>query len=426
MAILLATICNMRPPQPSGLVEINLGTGSRKTIALGLTERVLTCTGLAADEHSIYVLSETESLRFFLSVLRRNDYAVDYIQELPGVRDGHSIALSGRTLYIVSTGSDEVQAYELSDRKLMPRGVAWRASEAQRDTHHLNAIAVVEGELLISGFGEKTGQTWSSAMNGYMFNASTGKYAARAVYQPHSICAADGEVYMCESARGRVITLSGMQWQIGGYLRGLASMAKGRMAVGFNVTRKVSKSTGIENNPGDPGAKSGECGIGVYDLTNKEPHLLAQIDLSEHGNEIYDLLCLNPLSAEGLEQKGVSPRNRSQLDTTQDWQQENLLLHVQLTEFAHMLSERQKELDAAKLELESTRDLRQENQFLQSQLVEVTHALSETQKELEIAMHELESREQAVFDARTALKELHASKSWRLTAPLRKIRKMLG
>jgi hypothetical protein len=290
----------------------------------------------------------------------------------------------------------------------------------------LNAAAVVEGELLISGFGEKPGQTWSSAVDGYMFNASTGQYMARAVYQPHSICAADGEVYMCESARGRVVTLSGKQWQIDGYLRGLASLGKSRMAVGFNVTRKVSKSTGLENNPADPGAKGGECGIGIYDFSNKEPQLLAQIDLSEHGNEIYDLFCLKPLSGDGLVGEDASPLARSEPDTPRDWQQENLSLHVQLTEFAHLLSERQRELDAAKLELDATRDLRQENQFLHARLGELAHTLSEIQNELEAKKHELASREQAVFDARSALREMQASKSWRLTAPLRKIRKMLG
>jgi hypothetical protein len=384
MAILLATICNMRPPRPTGLVEINLGTGSRRTIALGLAEPVSTCTGLAADERYIYVLSETESQRTCLSVLRRAGYGVEFVQALPEVKDGHSIAVSGNLLYVVSTRSDEVLAYALQERAAVPRGVAWRASDARRDTHHLNAVAVIDDALMISGFGEKTGQTWSSAVNGYLLNASSGQFAAQAVYQPHSLCAADGEVHFCESARGSIATLSGRQWHIGGYLRGLASLAPGRMAVGFNVTRKVSKSTGIENNPDDPGAGGGECGIGVYDLSAGEPRLLAEFDMSEHGNEIYDLLCLAPLdeTAEAL-MKALPPAS-PRFASPRDLQQENLQLHVQLTEFAHTLSRMRNELDAAQLELAS--------------------------------------REQALCEARRAMLEMLQSKSWRLTAPLRQFR----
>jgi hypothetical protein len=237
---------------------------------------------------------------------------------------------------------------------------------------------------MISGFGEKTGQTWSSAVNGYLLNASSGQFAAQAVYQPHSLCAADGEVHFCESARGSIATLSGRQWHIGGYLRGLASLAPGRMAVGFNVTRKVSKSTGIENNPDDPGAGGGECGIGVYDLSAGEPRLLAEFDMSEHGNEIYDLLCLAPLdeTAEAL-MKALPPAS-PRFASPRDLQQENLQLHVQLTEFAHTLSRMRNELDAAQLELAS--------------------------------------REQALREARRAMLEMLQSKSWRLTAPLRQFR----
>jgi len=154
------------------------------------------------------------------------------------------------------------------------------------------------------------------------------------------------------------------------------------------VTRKVSKSTGIENNPDDPGASGGECGIGVYDLAGGEPHLLAEIDLSEHGKEIYDLLCLAPLgeaaeAAMGGASLPAPPRSDSPLDL----QQENLQLHVQLTEFAHALSQKQKELDTAKLELAA--------------------------------------REKALFDTRQALLEMLQSKSWRLTAPLRQFREWL-
>lgn len=378
----------MRPPLPSGLVEIDLDSGCRKTLALGLAEAVLTCTGLAADEHYVYVLSETESLRTYLSVLHRDGYGIEFVQELLEVKDGHSIAVSGQQLYVVSTRSDEVIAYTLRDRALAPCGAAWQASDARRDTHHLNAVAVIDNELMISGFGEKPGQTWSSAVNGYLVNASSGQFAARAVYQPHSICAADGEVYFCESARGRIATLSGKQWHIGGYLRGLARLAPNRMAVGFNVTRKISKSTGLENNPDDPGAKSGECGVGVYDLAGGEPRLLAQIDLSEHGNEIYDLLCLTPPSDTAeVVLGGASLPAPSMSGSPRDLQQENLRLHVQLTEFAHALSRKQQELDAANLELAS--------------------------------------REKVLSDARQATLEMLQSKSWRLTAPLRQFREWL-
>ena len=387
MAILLATICNMRPAMPTGLVEINLDTGSKRVVALGLAERVTTCTGLAADEHYVYVLSETESLRTYLSVLCRDDYKVEFAQELPEVKDGHSIAVSGKQLYVVSTRSDEVIAYAMRDRALLPCGAVWQASDARRDTHHLNAVAVIDDELMISGFGEKSGQTWSSAVNGYLVNASSGQCAAQDVYQPHSICAADGEVYFCESARGRIATLSGRQWHIGGYLRGLARLAPGMLAVGFNVTRKVSKSTGIENNPDDPGAKSGECGIYVYDLAGDEPHLLKQIELSEYGNEIYDLLCLAPLAeSANVVTGGVSLPAPSRFGS-HDLHQENLQLHVQMNEFAHALSRKQSELETAKVALAS--------------------------------------HEKDLFDTRRALLEIQQSNSWRLTAPLRQIKKWL-
>lgn len=207
----------------------------------------------------------------------------------PSARDVHSICLHGDRLYVVSTGTDEVLALRLDGPRVIQETVFWRpdASYPREDFHHLNSVCSFDGNLLVSGFGRKSGPLWSSALDGFVVNASRGAVIARGLSQPHSLLAVDGAIGYCESGKENVQI--GHDLSIGdlhGYTRGLCGIG-GKLFVGTSARRQISKSTGRPLTSSGPEA-SAFCRVSRLSPDTGDVEKTA--DLSEHASEIYDLL----------------------------------------------------------------------------------------------------------------------------------------
>lgn len=293
MSKVLASLCNMPQPASSGLVLVDFDTGECRLLDMGLPEKIKTCTGLALAGGRVYAIGVTVAGVHYLAALASDTFDRVFVCRLDDVKDAHSILAVHDALYVVSTGTDAVLRYDLSPGGVSNPVVAWQASDEGRDTHHINAIALWNEDVVISAFGPKIGATWSTATGGYIHSLTHNRRVAEGIYQPHSLCAANGELYYCESARGRLYSVGGDCLEVGGYLRGLAFASSRQFVAGTSVARKISKSSGIINNPGDPGEPSGKCALVVCALGAegaKGAKRLTEISLAAYGAEIYDVV----------------------------------------------------------------------------------------------------------------------------------------
>ncbi|MGE5251239.1 MAG: DUF4915 domain-containing protein, partial [Bacteroidota bacterium] len=228
---------------------------------------------------------------FHIAVLREADLSPLFFQHTPQVGDPHSILASGDCLYVVSTATDEVLSFDITDTALLNPRVVWKASDAGIDTHHVNSIVEKDGDLMVSAFGPKAGDLWSTAANGYIHNISLDRRIKEGIYHPHTLSVHDDQIYYCESHRGWFCSLEGPVFQLNGYSRGISWCSDDLVCVGTSIGRKVSKSTGLLANPADPGEEIGQCAVTLRACATGD--LLYQRDLSWFGPEIYDVLLLD-------------------------------------------------------------------------------------------------------------------------------------
>jgi hypothetical protein len=291
---ILVSFCNVWTPGRPALGVLNTETSNFRVIQL--PREVTHCygiRGLAASERYIYaVLQETPLSPPGLLVLDHAHLSLLSHYDFRSTGDVHSLWASGDAVYAVSTGTDEVIELQLRDDVVVSERVFWRPEPGatRADHHHLNGICGWRGDVLVSGFGKKTGQLWSSAASGFIVNLSTGEKTASGIEQPHSVIALGDKVAYCESRNMAVQILGeGGVHRLPGYTRGLC-LVGGKLFVGTSRGRRVSKSTGIMNHPGDPGEPGGQCGISRLSADDLEVE--ENIDLSAYGEEVYDLLAV--------------------------------------------------------------------------------------------------------------------------------------
>ena len=239
-------------------------------------------TGLAAEGDRVYavlydLLDEAglPTHSSALVVLDRADLRMLCQSRIELGRDVHSIAVLDGTVYAVSTGTDEVLALHMRGDRVEREEVFWRPDDSldRCDHHHLNSIAVMNGELIVSGFGRKAEvERWSSARDGFVRNISRGRSLVRGIYQPHSVRPFADGVGFCESPLRAARLPAGRSCeQLPGYSRGMcqtgstllvgASRARGDGAGRSNVVRLDAASLRIE-----AGIEVGEGSAEIYDL----------------------------------------------------------------------------------------------------------------------------------------------------------------
>lgn len=416
MSKVLASLCNLPQPAMSGLVLADFDTGESRLLDMGLPEKIKTCTGLALGGGRVYAIGVTAVGVHYLAVLALDTFAVLFVRLLADVKDVHSILVDHDTLYVVSSGTDAVIRYDLSPDGVSNPVVVWRASDEGRDTHHVNAIALWNGDVVISAFGPKTGATWSTATAGYIHNLTQNRREAEGIYQPHSLCAAGGDLHYCESARGRIYSLGGGCLEVGGYVRGLAFSTAEQFVYGTSVARKVSKSSGIVSNPADPGEPAGECALVVCTLNAGAPKKLVETSLAAYGSEIYDVAVLDWTEAKISGLESSLPEIRSVPHRTED--HEHLAQIQAISELQYQIGVLARERDEARqqsgLKDEKIERLQDELRKAEKQLAERDERIAGLAGQAEILASEL-------AHARSGLNEILTSTSWKTMAPLRRL-----
>ena len=189
-----------------------------------------------------------------LLILDRNNLRVVNHHVFELVKDVHSFLLckDESALFVVSTGTDEVICVDLDGATVIGERVFWRPSTAtdRVDNHHLNSIVSWQGDILVSGFGQRAiADDWNSAQNGCIYNIIKDEIIMRGLQQPHSLAVIDDGLAFCESKRKRVVLLeknkmiASKSHDIGGYSRGLCEIDSIVFA-GTSGRRNKSKSTG--------------------------------------------------------------------------------------------------------------------------------------------------------------------------------------
>ncbi|HUZ50395.1 MAG TPA: DUF4915 domain-containing protein [Candidatus Dormibacteraeota bacterium] len=252
---------------------------------LGRADLTSAC-GLAADTDWLYCAS-TGPDASYVSLLDYRDFRFQRVVELPEVRDVHSIALDGNALIAVSTGTDSVLRI---DMETMRHEVVWRIGAGETDTHHLNAVTWFGDHLLCSGFGPKSTDRWSSAIDGYIYDITANSYVATGLYHPHSLASFGEVLYVCESSYSRVRTIDMpvAALSLSGYVRGLAFTQDGAFAVGSSVGRHDASLGDVVLNSADDGEPRGRCAIRMSDSIATQDGAQT-FDLSSYANEIYDI-----------------------------------------------------------------------------------------------------------------------------------------
>lgn len=249
-------------------------------------------TGLAYDENYFYAVSQENCVY----VIERVSGVIVVDQYFDELKEAHSIVVDGNDVYIVSTGTDSVFKYifDRIQKKITCTGLFWKPadSEGNADTQHINSIFLYHNELYVSGFGPKSGERWSSARNGYVYNITQQKFAVTSIYHPHSVNVIGNRIYYCESATRSVKENERTIIQLDeGYVRGL-SVHDDLLVLGTSSGRKNSKSTGVVNNPADPGEMEESCKIIVFKKNGDIFEKIDEYDLLPDYTEIYDIIVL--------------------------------------------------------------------------------------------------------------------------------------
>jgi hypothetical protein len=141
--------------------------------------------------------------------------------------------------------------------------------------------------LLVSGFGQKAGDDWSVARDGFVFNITRGEMVASGLLHPHTLVAIDDTIAYCESQK-MAIRLGGAYIEhFPGYTRGLCQIGQ-KLFVGTSVERRFSKSTGKLKNDNPNWVPVRRCTVSRLSINSLE--IEDTIDLTIYGDEIYDLL----------------------------------------------------------------------------------------------------------------------------------------
>lgn len=287
------SFCNQKEaPTDKNLVVIDFISGQESWISFG--EIINGITGLSQNKDYIFLLYQGSENG--IAILDKKTLKIILKSKLENVADPHSLVIDDDgNIYVVSTGNDRVSNYFFNkdNRSIEYVKTLWRpnGSEGKTDTHHVNSIFLHKDHLYVSAFGPKKSERWYSADDGYVYDITENKKIISNIYHPHSVFVDGKDVYYCESSSRsvkknyrKIISLDA------GYTRGLA-IYEDYILLGTSSGRKNSKSTGVVNNPADPGSLEASCKLLVYkkNLLNRYK-LHKSFDFLPGHTEIYDVL----------------------------------------------------------------------------------------------------------------------------------------
>ncbi len=287
---LLISICNKAvDPQPTCLLRMDAVTQHYEWVDIGLGgDRAVSGVGICGDESRIFHLSAIETtLATRLSVLDRATLQVLAVQSLPEIQDPHSICRRGDEVFIASTGTDEVISYQLVGNELANPRTYWSPTNSRADTHHINSVAVADGDILCSAFGGGGAETsWRTTTEGYIYNIDRDAVVKDGLGQPHTVCPYRDELLFCNSRTGTVETTTTILAYLAGYSRGLA-VGPSTIYAGSSFARRSKTAGDVFLNPSDEGPLRSRCAL-VQLPTDED--LRVEVGMTGLGYEIYDIL----------------------------------------------------------------------------------------------------------------------------------------
>jgi hypothetical protein len=295
----LLSLCNDKRTPDKGVLSYDFAQKAGTWLPVGTQNEIMGTRGLYVYGERLYALYTVGWYETHLAMYHLEGKAADLVADiqLPDVKDPHSLCVYDNALLITSTGSDELLRYELK-RNGEPddAGYAmWRASDAGSDTHHVNSVAVVKNHVYVSAFGLKTGEFWSSAVDGYIYDVTDKRVILNGLRHPHSLRGdSAGSIYYTESSRQTLCKAGSKPLIIGGYARGCDIAADGAILVGSNAARRVSRSRGVVTNSANPendaGQVVGKCSVAIVSAYDKPTR--QYYDITPFGKEIYDICIL--------------------------------------------------------------------------------------------------------------------------------------
>ena len=295
----LVTLGRAKTPGAPAVLSVDMAAPGVDVLQLPEVTPVAQSTGVAVNASYLFLVVQVLDRilpyfwgkSYFLLTLDRRDLSLQASYALENYADVHSIWLAGdNILYVVSTGTDEVVALDLDGPNVAESRTFWRPDPSlpREDFHHINAVTVWNGDVVVSGFGRRSGNLWSSANDGFIYNVSRGKSVASGLKHPHSVLSVGDDLLFCESRTSKVSALrAGKSATFGGYTRGLCRLGP-NLLVAISRGRKVSKSTGLINNWASPGGSGGRCGL--YSLDAASFAVEDFLDLEAYADEVYELL----------------------------------------------------------------------------------------------------------------------------------------
>lgn len=202
----------------------------------------------------------------------------------------HSVCSKGEDLFFTLSREDSVYRVtrdEDSGRWEATRFWTFPGSSGARDEIHVNAIELLDGRLCISAGGKKEpgSRLRASAKRGFVWDIEREQQLMNDLNHPHSLLEVGHEPWTCETRAGRIVSARGDEHCFSGgpemLARGLAVDDR-YFYVGVSKLRVGSKSLGTFER------YRGSCLIYRVDHETREHEVL--IDLSEHRDEIYELL----------------------------------------------------------------------------------------------------------------------------------------
>ncbi|XLQ20256.1 MAG: hypothetical protein ACKUBY_00560 [Candidatus Moraniibacteriota bacterium] len=290
---ILTSFCKQSNNFSKNLLLVDLDSGKEEYL-IGESGGI---TGITQDNDFFYAVSKDVDEGLF--IIDKKTKKIIFNEKLVELLAPHSIAVKDDSIYIVSTGNDSVfkYAFDKEGRQVDLIGKEWspEGSKGEIDTHHINSIFLYDNDIYVSAFGMKKSKKWSSAADGYIYNISKKIKKIEKIYHPHSVFIKNRNVYYCESSSRSVkINKTEVLKLKVGYTRGL-SLNKDYLVLGTSSGRKRSHSTGLINNPADPGVLEEDCRVLLYrkDELLKEYELIKELNFLPRHTEIYDIIIVN-------------------------------------------------------------------------------------------------------------------------------------
>jgi hypothetical protein len=283
---LLVSFCNMgrSSSKDAFLARVDIETGGVEWLPLS-SDFHFGGRGLCMHGGFICVAFRASKEGAFTILDPAKGYAVRSKGRTP--KGVHSAVSDGDDLYFVATRQDSVFRATL-------KGEEWTTepywtlpgSSGKEDQNHINGIALVGGELWISGMGPKKG-SWENSREGFVYNISKEEVVRRGIPHPHSLLHDGEQAWTCCSQDAKVLSFSGRVYSLPGtYIRGLA-LDDAYIFSGSSKRRLHSLSTG-ERNTGISKPMRGECSLWRVPRRGGTPERLA--NFSEERDEIYEVL----------------------------------------------------------------------------------------------------------------------------------------